>query len=158
MVLVNKTYNKMLEEIGFEGAVIEETISPRNDPECFKRIKIYKTGSMFLNSKYLQSIYDTSGTNYDSYAFKTIANEAVSNAVQRGNKGKEDLEIKIGVAKGSRGAVLRVEDSGKGFDYRTRTRKFEQGGAGIDTLNMRGIEAGYEGKGNILNIKFMNKN
>lgn len=156
MVFVNKSYEQMLREVDFQKIAVEDTISPKNNPECFKRIRFSGTDCVFLTNRYVKSLYVRAGIKYDDYAFATIVNEQVSNMIQRGHKGDKTLEAKIKIARGLKGGVLRFEDSGKGFDCKKKT--YEQGGAGRDVFSMKGIEACYENPGNILNIMIMNKN
>ena len=68
--------------------------------------------------RHLMEVY---GTVEDATLFelKVILNELVSNAIKHGNKGDSSKFVKIIVGLTEKGnAVVLIEDSGKGFDYR----------------------------------------
>jgi hypothetical protein len=156
MAFVKKTYEEMLKEISPVETTIEDSLSPVNNPDCFRTVKGYGSTNTFLSSGYLQSVYERAGIDYDPYAFRVIANEQVSNMVDRAHKGDKTLEAQLTIVKGKKGCVLRFKDSGTGFDYTKRTK--QQSGAGRDVFGMKGIESAYEGNGSILNILIMDRN
>ena len=88
---------------------------------------------------------------------------AFENAFLRGNKAARNKPIVVRVYEGLQGKVIRIEDQGDGFDYVAAVRNFRLSGRssgsgkGFKVLNDSPVLAGYEGKGNIINIVVMNK-
>jgi anti-sigma regulatory factor (Ser/Thr protein kinase) len=89
---------------------------------------------------------------------------AFENAFLRGNMGDPKKAIIIRVYEGLEGKVVQVEDLGKGFDYHSAIKNLRQGvdyatgsGRGLRALKDANLLAGYEGKGNIINIVVLNK-
>ncbi len=90
---------------------------------------------------------------------------ALENAFLRGNKADSKLEVVVRVYEGLAGKVVQIIDSGDGFDYHDVVRRvyaeedYAQGrGKGLRTISWSPVIAGYEGKGNVLNMAIMQKN
>lgn len=77
-----------------------------------------------------------------------VMDEALSNAILHGNKGREDLKVHVRVYISSRRVVIQVEDQGEGFipngelDPRTQERLFKESGRGLYLIKelMDGVE------------------
>jgi anti-sigma regulatory factor (Ser/Thr protein kinase) len=89
---------------------------------------------------------------------------ALENAFLRGNGADSKLEVIVRVYEGLSGKVVRIIDSGNGFDYDDIVRKMDadenyaQGrGKGLRVINASSVIAGYEGRGNVMNIAVMNR-
>ncbi|MBI2581582.1 ATP-binding protein [Candidatus Woesearchaeota archaeon] len=89
--------------------------------------------------------------------------EVLSNAVERGNGGVLGLPIWVEIYEGNKGYVLRVKDSGKGFDFKEVIRTMKEGkryfkneGNGFRLYDQSAHEVFFEGQGNIVNILIRN--
>lgn len=90
---------------------------------------------------------------------------AVENAFLRGNRGSDSLEVIVRVYQGSIGEVLQVIDEGEGFDYKSVVKRImsgagyaKGGGKGLRDIHGAPVHAGYEGKGNVMNIAILYQN
>jgi hypothetical protein len=88
--------------------------------------------------------------------------ELVINSMAWGNRERKDLPISFNVYQGSGGRILRIEDSGDGFDYMDIHRKlkarepyFHNTGRGFKMLEEGTHKFAYEGKGNIVNVQVL---
>ncbi len=87
----------------------------------------------------------------------------LENAFWRGNQNNPAFPVEVTIYHGSRGKMVRIEDAGNGFDYEQKLRSFFSGGdyaigrgSGFKALHQEKlIKAGYEGRGNVLNIALL---
>lgn len=84
---------------------------------------------------------------------------AFENAFLRGNYNCPSKKVYVRTAIGKKGIFLQIEDEGSGFDYRRiipimfAGKPYAQGfGMGLKALREAPVTAGYQGKGNIVNI------
>lgn len=90
---------------------------------------------------------------------------ALENAFLRGNKASIEAKVYVRVFQGNKGWVVQIENEGEGFDFREKFRAWESGkevkqgsGRGWARLHASPVLAGYEGKGNIMNIVILYEN
>ena len=89
---------------------------------------------------------------------------ALENAFSRGNCLDTHLPVSVKVFSGRKGHVIRIRDSGMGFNYRKKIKQMrskEYGyaknfGQGLLALDEPGFEASYENRGSTLNIMIPN--
>ncbi len=86
---------------------------------------------------------------------------AFHNSILYGNKKDMELPLKVKCFKGLKGVVIRIEDSGEGFDFKETQRKwkkgdkyYQNGGNGWKFFNRPSVQVSFEGKGNIINIAY----
>ena len=96
----------------------------------------------------------------DYHSIWNAVSLGLENSFWRGNKNNPALPVLVSIYHGIRGRMVRLEDGGDGFDYEEKLRCFFSGkvyaqsrGCGFNALHQEKlIRAGYEGRGNILNI------
>ncbi len=135
---VNKSIDEMLQEIEFREFGEYQTIQG-NDPE----------GQIF----YVNDTICDAHRFLDNYYLLT--DELIANAVLRGNKKDSFVMASAKVLLGEKGWILRIRDSGNGFDVDRvlKNREYQYGGQGLSKLKaIEGIQFNYENNGSTLNI------
>lgn len=158
MVFADLSYIDMLKRIGFRGYARQDFISPDRNPELFDAFDgefSFGERHVYPNAKYVKEILDQIPCSQRDreYLGQLIA-ESVQNAFEWGNKRAGHLPILIEVATGKKGSALRISDTGKGHDYKTRTS--QRGGTATRLMELTDIEVAPE-KGSI-NFKIMHEN
>ena len=163
-MLVNKTFEDMLEDIEFKDWTNYSMTTPKENPNLF----FCTRGNHFvISEKYLDyilnSIWENYRTKYTGQMrdVRTILDEATLNAIGHGNKNQTDLPVSIKIFKGNKGYVVRIRDSGKGFDFENTLLKLRKGekyfkgsGCGFCLFyDSRYCNVSYEGNGSIVNIQ-----
>ena len=141
---VNKSIEQMIEEIDYEGLGAYYIL---NTPDVlqtpYTMFAVQDTKNKILNSHlFLEE-------------FNFLIEEMLVNAIGHGNKYDASLIYSTKVLLGKKGWILRIRDSGPGFDYETtlKTEEYKNCGSGLKTLKASpGIEFNYENGGNTLNI------
>jgi len=108
--------------------------------------KVVKNTSEFVASQNMS---------IDSYGLKLVLSEGVTNAVVHGNREDEKRDVLIKLTITSENITIRIKDSGKGFDWRTRVLKAETdpddvGGRGLQLIKAYGYEISFNNEGNIM--------
>ena len=160
MVFVKKSLESMLNEIESTGIMKNDILIPAKNPDLFMEVKLYADKTSI---KIPTDIYITSLNNLTGLGIIELV-EIFSNAYERGNLKNDKLPIEVKVFDGLKGNVLRVKDSGKGFDYvdvikkkRNGQKYFQRHGYGIGFLDdNKSYSVAYEGKGNIINVQKLN--
>mgnify|MGYP001591288564 CR=1 FL=1 len=137
---VYKSIDQMLEEIEFqqfgEYQIIQgEGIDGEN---IVNAVDAICTAHPFLNK-------------YSSL----LMEESIDNAIRRGNNGDPFVIASAKVLLGKKGWVLRIRDSGKGFDFDRvlKNSEYQNRGSGLFILkNERELQFNYENNGNTLNV------
>ena len=93
--------------------------------------------------------------------FTKFFDEYVAKIIRTAN-----IEKPVGLIKcfkGINGTVIQIEDSGEGFDFKETQRGFENeekyyqnGGKGWKRFNRLDVLVSFEGKGNIINLLYLN--
>ncbi len=159
MPIVKKSLEEMLDEIGFESFARYDFLVPLE-----MHWKVLFTFDDYLGelSRFLNtfSIEITDGTGRGDGDCPTAA--ALSNAYSHGNKEQDEYAITVKVFTGKRGAVIRIRDSGEGFDFEETARKFESGeryfyyaGGGFRTYATAVAEVAFERKGSTVNLMYL---
>lgn len=84
-----------------------------------------------------------------------LMEEIIANAIIRGNHRDPFVIASAKVLLGNKGWILRIKDSGSGFDVERvlKNGEFQYGGTGLHLLKItQGIQFNYENNGNTLNI------
>ena len=167
MPIVNKSLTELLQEIEGTSCIFQETISPDSNPKLFVDLATTDRGSTRIpDCQYRDKLMQIISPTYKPQRFKFVTPpgyepcllEALTNAFERG---KSPVTIKI--FRGQRGHVLRLEDSGEGFNYekcvaemRSGGEKFYQrNGGGFKKFERRPYQISYEGRGNIFNMQIL---
>lgn len=159
------TFERMKEEIKFREYIVDETISPNENPEYFSGFDnlkyLSKNNLSFkdarcLNGHYNERAFGNLGKRCSS--LKDVFREMQYNAFMHGNKWDKELSISVKTGYGDEGFVIQLIDSGEGFDYFAtfeKSKKNEHGnhkGAGFRCFNLYpSNKISFEGKGNIVN-------
>jgi anti-sigma regulatory factor (Ser/Thr protein kinase) len=109
---------------------------------------------------FLRQIPDTCGIILDRMVTGAVL-LAMENSFTHGHQLQEYLPISLKLFAGNNGCVVRICDSGAGFDYPEMYRRVRdgerilktRGGMGTAIFLFRGFEISYEGKGNIFNLQ-----
>jgi serine/threonine-protein kinase RsbW len=94
--------------------------------------------------------------------FPLVMDEALSNAVIHGNKGREDLKVHVRIYISSRRFVAQVEDEGEGFDPngasdpKETENLFKHSGRGIYLIRELMDRVTYSAGGRVLEIEKRN--
>ena len=157
MVLVNKSLDSMLDKIkcteltSFDFFNLDEILPG----EFSGNPLIYLFGS----SGYWVELMKELGPNFYQNLNGPIGH-ALENAFLRGNEKKRYLPVSLKVFSGRRGKVVRIRDSGQGFDFNRKINLMRAGnqnyfngkGRGLRTMDKPGALVSYEGNGNTINI------
>lgn len=164
MVFVEKSFEQMLYEIGFERFIRDDNICPGKNPELFK--KALNADAFLPSLEYRWGIWDQVQSirrpeDDLSNTLFSIVEEVMLNMYERAHNCDDNLNMSVKIAEGSEGYVLRFGDSGKEFNFREKIEKFRKNekyekrwGYGLEALNLPHVEASFEGDGSILNVKF----
>lgn len=121
--------------------------------------EIRKTSSRIIDA--LKDYDLDEGTIFD---IRLSTEEALRNAIQHGNKGKEDLPVNISFTVDNKILEIIIEDNGKGFDYRkvpdptTDENILRTCGRGIYLIHNLMDEVHYNDKGNkIRMVKYLRR-
>jgi hypothetical protein len=152
MVFVDKSFVDMLTEIEFRRRVRHDILIPDERPDVF--VPAPEDRSMTLVSReYIKTLGEFAARNF--YALW----ELYINAQHKGNKSNPNLPIVTKLFEGSKGTVIRIEDSGEGFPYkdfisamRSGNPIFEGEGKGLRYNERSKDLVSYEGDGNIVNV------
>ncbi|MBU0457228.1 MAG: hypothetical protein ABH824_02855 [Nanoarchaeota archaeon] len=141
--------------------------------KLIKQIKIIPAKNGKLQESSTGQLYWRESPELNDFIFKRLKISArkntqiwdaislgLENAFWRGNKNNPQLEVIVRIFLGKNGKIIQIKDSGNGFDYVKKIKLLKSGGnyasglgRGLKALNkVDSISAGYQGKGNILNI------
>lgn len=134
----------------------------------FVEIENLKVPSSFESINKVEALIDSVCekllVNKDYYGNVLIAvTEAVNNAIQHGNKESGALTVDLYVGDKETDFCFRIEDSGKGFDFRslpdpTSPENIElENGRGIYLMKSLAEEVEFEDNGRSVNIYFSKK-
>lgn len=136
-----------------EGFVLVESLSI---PSSF--------GSIGKVESLIDEVCDRLEVREDYYGNVLIAvTEAVNNAIQHGNKQKEELEVNVEVGDKETDFCFSVKDKGEGFDYKnlpdpTSPENLEkENGRGIYLMRSLAEAVEFEDDGRNVNIYFSKK-
>jgi len=169
MVLLNKTFEEMLEDIEFTSVGFYDILIPDKHQEFFLNMD-----PPVLNNYFYQLIGNAINKEGDNDinstqvldATRILLDETILNSLWRGNQELRYLPVSLKSFFGKKGIVLRIRDDGEGFDYKEKIRLMEQGrvyyknegGSGLKLQNMLPHVYSYEGDGNIINICILDEN
>jgi hypothetical protein len=152
-----KSIDEMLEAIGFTHLGLFEVLVPSQQPELFRVFNdAFSQGIPVPTMAYIDRVIQKTGL------AKFVINEIFLNAFDHGNHGIPYLPVSVKIFEGTRGNVLRVVDSGEGFDYQgiIRNMRAEQeyphkrAGWGMGAFYCYPeFLVSFEGKGNIINVQ-----
>lgn len=157
MVFVDESLDEMLKKIKCKRLVRDEILIPNKKPEFF-----YPSDEdpdmIMISDEFIEGL----GEFAKRYNFEIF--ELFSNSINRGNNYNGNLPIitkVFGGTKSSRGSVLRIEDTGKGFPFKEYIKSFENGesihqGQGLGLMRnlvVPNLYVSYEGAGNIVNVR-----
>lgn len=160
MINLDMTFEDMKKEIGFTHYLVDEVISPKENPEYFDRsTNLIKTRPT-LNEKYRTELFK--GLEY--WQIPDVFFELQHNSFRHGNNWNLELPVHIRFAKGEHGHAVQIEDCGdEGFDIYEKLRlkesgekyyENEKGGCGLNHAVLSNAIVSYEGKGNIVNLMY----
>ncbi|MCX8147353.1 MAG: hypothetical protein N3D84_02710 [Candidatus Woesearchaeota archaeon] len=177
MTITTKDLEKMLNEIKFNGEMYYELIMPlaanglnvkgniisnnnHKRSNAFVVLQTIKKLREIINKYYSLEFFNNSSKIFDS---RCPLSTSIENAYNRGNL-KQSYPLSVKLFFGDNGFILRVRDSGNGFDFNETQRKYERkeryfcgGGAGFRSYNNSLAEVSFEGNGNIINIMYIIK-
>ena len=167
MIDLSMAFDGMKEEIGFVKYAVDESISPKDNPDKFWVPDIEglenRRDKKCLNWKYISNIFTKVGIYFDEP--KNYFNEQQYNSCMHGNKWDINLPLSVKLGFGRKGIASQIIDAGEGFDFVTTVKNF-YGGGRYSSHRGRGfvrfgMEENYvvswEGKGNIANFMFKPK-
>lgn len=167
MINLDITFEEMKEEIIFERYLLNETISPRDNPDKFVGFSgldyISKNNLLVENTRCLSSkfISDVLGLYGSGNSFKDYFRELQYNSCMHGNKFDKNLPLKLKIGLGKKGLVGQIENEGKGFDYKKIIKRFNEKkeysknkGSGFRLFNQKSeiYTVSFEKKGVISNL------
>jgi len=155
MVIAEKTFEEMRVAIGGVDSVTCDVLVPYVDADMFETIEMRDGTILQAPCKdYISDLADSLGANAHA------VEEAIFNAFGRGNNNQGDLPVSIAVLEGPDGYILRITDSGKGFDYedvynqRVNGQRYWQNmGFGFEWYDSIPGTVWFEGRGNTLNME-----
>lgn len=111
-------------------SVFERKVVPRNEPCAGHSPYLPEYDWMFLFERKLLKYL---GPRIEEHRREMVGpsgllSEALSNSYCHGNRRDPDLPIYVNVFKGDKGLLIKIEDSGDGFNYEEALNKLEQGG------------------------------
>jgi len=139
------------------AAVREDAVYPELDSVTAKK-ELYRRESRAYHDSFFASL----GISKFTKIWNAISH-AFENAFLRGNKADLKRPIIVRVYDGVVGRVIQIENQGDGFDYVAAVQNFRAGGKstgsgkGFKVLDDAPVLAGYQGKGNVINIVVLNK-
>lgn len=175
MVLVNKTLNDMLDDIGTHRVTFNRSITP-NDNEAYKKTFDLVNGETGYDDLLLSVVLFKVGHERQAdsdYLHDLLEACIFEEAFRLGNRSDPNLPITIQTYDGRKGDVFRIGCQG-GFNYterikyvrdlikekgdeRTNEEHYEEPHVmAILLLDDPGIEASYEKEGSVVNIKVPN--
>lgn len=204
MVLVDMAFEEMLQRIRFTDIVMSETLMPSKYPHCppkefwvspyyYKKVPTKEEEippnsclwKFFMNErcdrevKYIMHIVESKRGDYGEPA-KGLVGLSLENAFSHGNQNNPELPVYLNAYDGADGLVVRIKDSGKGFDFRRKTstikrlfkkdpefdhhlqqikygdRFFKRLGSGFRLYFFTKDEVSFEEPGNVVNLMFHN--
>jgi len=166
MAFTDKNFETLLKEIGFERFVMDDLISPEKNPELFVKSSL-NDKLLCPSGEYKERILKKMQLEKDIVPIaKGLIGECVLNIYEHAHQLDESLPLSIKIAEGTNGYVIRLRDSGPGFDYQEVIGKIKNDktgeychryGVGMASLYAYDVEAGFEEGGRVLNIKFGRK-
>ena len=168
MPIVSKSLVELLQEIEGSKCIFQETISPDSNPDLFVDLATTDGGSTRIpDCQYRDKLMQIITPFYKPHRFKWVTPpdyepcllEAVTNAFERGKP-----PVTFQIFTGKKGHVLRIEDSGEGFDYQSKIAEMKSGseefyqrsGGGFKTFERKPYQVSYEIKGNVFNLQILN--
>jgi len=157
-MIVSKTFDEMLEEIEFKRWIRYDFLVPEDSPEIFNKVRVGRGLTFSIpNHRYITEI-----TGIMRIRSSTVY-ELFYNAFGRGNLGQSDLPVSVKIFDGEKGKILRIRDSGEGFDLddimtkiQNNERYFRNAGGGFNLFtNDKSYNIAYEGDNNIVNLQVM---
>lgn len=161
-MLVDKSLEQMMEEIGFTQWVKYDLITL--DPDQFEVGDISSDELLEDNEldRYIKRLLRECDPSYKSGLqfedkFATISLALENAYVHAHNFERRELSLKV--FSGEKGNVVRLRDSGKGFDWkntveqlRSGSRYFQNLGSGFEVFDKSPYEVSFEGRGNTINM------
>ena len=167
MTIVSKSLTELLQEIEGQECIFEDTLNPEESPDTFVDVSAIGGGSVRipngedrgeLMKKISPEFKPTGYTWVAPPSYDSCLTEMLINAFERG---KPPVTIKL--FRGQKGHVLRLEDSGEGFNHeelvaemRAGSEEFYQrNGGGLRTFDRKPYQISYEGNGNVINMQIL---
>jgi len=157
MTFVDKTLDEMLKEIGFNEFGTYDIIIPEENGRVVAGTEVDLT---YKQHKILEDIAKQMDNHYAYY----VIGELILNGLCRGNKKQSYLPISIKIFEGDKGIVIRIRDSGEGFNFKEKIRQMKNGetyyqytGGGLRLSDKVSDEVSYEGNGSIVNVCILNR-
>ncbi len=166
MTLVNKTLSEMLDEIEYRGLMRYDILIPEENPELFQEVSLVKGAHLqsvqIPNEEYLDTLCSLMCPDKAIIDdFRLALRETFYNSFEYGNRLDGSLPISVKIFDGVNGAVLRIRDSGDGFDFRERVENTGEkpkyfGNKGFWNFAKESYSVSFEGDGSILNLEVLN--
>jgi hypothetical protein len=160
MVLIAKSLEEMTQEIGNPQFSYYGIFTPEKDVENFEE-RTY-AGNPYVNVRksFIDALMDELNLHKTSkWEAGSAVALALENSLTRGHLCDDFLPVSIKVFTGDYGSVIRIRDSGPGFDFLGHIRERTEGkyygtgrGTGILFFDHCGPQVSYEGDGSIVNI------
>jgi hypothetical protein len=128
-MLKDLTFEDGLNRIGVSRILFEETLVPSS---CGKNPNsTYRPGYdwLFTYERILAGVLEpwTAHLRYELIGEKGVLCEALSNAFCHGHRKNPEKPIELKIFLGIKGLIVRIKDSGDGFDLRRVTEEFKKG-------------------------------
>ena len=129
-MLIDMRPDEALDMIENAASVFEHKVVPRNGPRAGHSPYLPEYDWMFLFERKLMKFLDRRIEEHrrELVGPSGLLSEALSNSYCHGNRRDPDLPIYINVFKGDKGLLIKIEDSGDGFNYEETLSKLERGG------------------------------
>jgi hypothetical protein len=158
MVFGKLTLERMFGIIDGSDCAYYDTIFPQESPEKCSFTVVDDDAWVNLSDTYRKELSDVVGFDLEMPISPVFL--ATENAFTRGNCLWALSPVSIKIFQGSSGHVMRICDSGAGFDYLEQIRNLQAGepiayrgcGKGLKAFHMSPLTFSYEGCGNIVNI------
>jgi hypothetical protein len=160
MVFIKKSLTEMLEEIEFRGLGSFDYIVPNENKQ------INPGNGLIITEEYYHQLQEDLKNYVSVKRLPMSLVFAIENAYMRGNNCSDNLRkinnghLPIGIKSfyGKEGMVIRIRDSGKGFNFVNEIEKCNFRGEihGMAMMDACLSEVSYEGNGSVVNIMIKN--
>src|SRR3989344_5008788 len=121
MTLVEKTHDELLRDILFERLVRDDILIPAHHDTFFKWGFDEKGKLIFApNEQYIREL------GWFLHVDPRVVAEALINAFGRGNHYNPSLSVRVSLYEGLEGQMVKIEDSGNGFDHQSLIQRIKE--------------------------------
>src|SRR3989338_5603381 len=133
MTLVEKSLDQMMDEISFTYVALAESWIPERNPEsyCVRNVPEYGV-YVNLSPRYLERILTAIPSETEivpDHLLRTVVAQVMENSLTRSHNTDLSLPISVKILAGENGCIIRIRDSGNGFDHQQALQQLRTGGS-----------------------------